>query len=226
MCDDLGRRLLDGLLDGQLERDRRRRAAVAAAEHPQVHDALVARRCRAPRRRRRGSRGRAGPSRARPRTRSSRSSGWRSWSTSRLRHQVVGGQPLATSRRRRDELEDPGQPAAVQLGDEADDLLAPAPRRGRSSDDSSSSRSVLDAVADRPQVDGSSMRLRRLGRSASGRPRRASAPCFSTLPLPRYMCTPQGRHGSKLRTARMMSMPLKLSIGFSSKIGVFITASS
>src|SRR5262245_21406580 len=31
------------------------------------------------------------------------------------------------------------------------------------------------------------------------------------LPSPRYMCTPQGRHGSKLRTARMMSMPLKLS---------------
>ena len=25
------------------------------------------------------------------------------------------------------------------------------------------------------------------------------------------MCTPHGRHGSKLRTARMMSMPLKLS---------------
>ena len=32
--------------------------------------------------------------------------------------------------------------------------------------------------------------------------------------------------GSKLRTARMMSMPLKLSGGFSSKIGVFCTASS
>ena len=35
------------------------------------------------------------------------------------------------------------------------------------------------------------------------------------------MCTPHGRHGSKLRTARMMSMPLKLSGPFSSKIGVF-----
>ena len=32
-----------------------------------------------------------------------------------------------------------------------------------------------------------------------------------TLPLPRYMWTPQGRQGSKLRTARMMSMPLNLS---------------
>src|ERR1039457_6427302 len=47
-----------------------------------------------------------------------------------------------------------------------------------------------------------------------------------TLPLPRYMCTPHGRHGSKLRTARMMSIPLNLSGGFSSKIGVFCTASS
>ncbi len=46
------------------------------------------------------------------------------------------------------------------------------------------------------------------------------------FPGPRYMCTPHGRHGSKLRTARMMSMPLKLSGGFSSKIGVFWTASS
>ena len=49
---------------------------------------------------------------------------------------------------------------------------------------------------------------------------------WSVLPLPRYMCTPQGRHGSKLRTARMMSMPLNWSGGFSSKIGVFCTASS
>jgi len=48
----------------------------------------------------------------------------------------------------------------------------------------------------------------------------------SDLPLPRYMCTPQGRHGSKLRTARMMSIPLKFSWEFSSKIGVFCTASS
>src|ERR1700733_6683303 len=47
-----------------------------------------------------------------------------------------------------------------------------------------------------------------------------------TFPLPRYMCTPQGKHGSKLRTARMMSMPLNLSGPFSSKMGVFCTASS
>ena len=48
----------------------------------------------------------------------------------------------------------------------------------------------------------------------------------SVLPLPRYMWTPQGRQGSKLRTARMMSMPTNLSGPFSSKIGVFWTESS
>jgi hypothetical protein len=33
------------------------------------------------------------------------------------------------------------------------------------------------------------------------------------------MCTPHGRHGSKLRTVRITSMPLKFSRPFSSKIG-------
>ena len=37
---------------------------------------------------------------------------------------------------------------------------------------------------------------------------------------------PHGMQGSKLRTVRIMSMPLKLSGPFSSKIGVCITASS
>ena len=46
------------------------------------------------------------------------------------------------------------------------------------------------------------------------------------LASPRYMCTPHGRHGSKLRTVRMMSMPLKWSRSFSSKIGWPCTASS
>ena len=49
---------------------------------------------------------------------------------------------------------------------------------------------------------------------------------FRTMPFPLYMCTPHGRHGSKLRTARMMSTPLKFSGPFSSKMGVFCTASS
>src|SRR5580692_9052893 len=48
----------------------------------------------------------------------------------------------------------------------------------------------------------------------------------STFPLPRYICTPQGRQGSKLRTARIISIPLNFSGPFSSKIGVFCTASS
>src|SRR5436305_1298783 len=49
---------------------------------------------------------------------------------------------------------------------------------------------------------------------------------FSVLPLPRYMCTPHGRQGSKLRTVRMMSMPRKFSWPFSSKIFCPSTASS
>src|SRR5207249_11903946 len=62
--------------------------------------------------------------------------------------------------------------------------------------------------------------------------RRSSAPNVGewraaiSLPLPRYMCTPHGRHGSKLRTVRMTSMPLKCSLSFSSKIGWPCTASS
>ena len=47
-----------------------------------------------------------------------------------------------------------------------------------------------------------------------------------SLVAPLYMCTPHGRHGSKLRTARMMSIPLNLSGPFSSKMGVFCTESS
>lgn len=50
--------------------------------------------------------------------------------------------------------------------------------------------------------------------------------CWTVLPPPTYMWTPHGRQGSKLRTVRMMSMPLKFSGVFSSKIGVFCTASS
>src|SRR5579875_1720261 len=57
------------------------------------------------------------------------------------------------------------------------------------------------------------------------RPKVGECTTCSSLPLPRYICTPQGRHGSKLRTARIISMPLNLSGPFSSKIGVFWTAS-
>src|SRR6185312_15327318 len=48
----------------------------------------------------------------------------------------------------------------------------------------------------------------------------------SFLPPPRYMCTPHGRQGSKLRTVRITSMPLKCSRSLSSKIGWPCTASS
>src|SRR5690348_6115361 len=48
----------------------------------------------------------------------------------------------------------------------------------------------------------------------------------SSLASPLNMWTPHGRQGSKLRTARMMSTPLNLFGPFSSKIGVFCTASS
>ena len=62
----------------------------------------------------------------------------------------------------------------------------------------------------------------RLSRPVVGvrRPGSASAASPAPCPCPRYMCTPHGRHGSKLRTVRMMSMPLKCSRSFSSKIGV------
>ena len=63
-------------------------------------------------------------------------------------------------------------------------------------------------------------------RPQASRPNIGECRVSRTLPPPSYMCTPQGRHGSKLRTARMMSMPLNLSRPFSSKIGVFCTASS
>src|ERR1700730_5858218 len=62
--------------------------------------------------------------------------------------------------------------------------------------------------------------------SARWIPNMGECTVFKVLPPPRYMCTPQGRHGSKLLTARMMSMPLNLSGGFSSKIGVPLTESS
>ena len=120
---------------------------------------------------------------------------------------------------------DPGQPLAVQLDDRRDQLVdrAAHERIGGRLD---RGRQLLDAVEQllplgrllpwrldchrrRPQ-------LRPVGRWTT----------FRTRPAPVYMCTPQGRHGSNERTARMMSMPLKFSGPFSSKIGVFCTASS
>src|ERR1700729_3306433 len=74
----------------------------------------------------------------------------------------------------------------------------------------------------------SGYRLLSLGRHYSGPAAPNMGECFTsiTFPSPTYICTPQGRQGSKLRTVRMISMPLKFSGPLSSKMGVFCTASS
>ena len=99
--------------------------------------------------------------------------------------------------------EDPVQAFAVHLHQLGDERLDPR---------------VADRVEARAQVGGESFRAHA---SAVG-----VCNTFRTLPLPVYMCTPHGRQGSNECTARMMSTPLKLSGPFSSKIGVFWTASS
>ena len=100
-----------------------------------------------------------------------------------------------------DGREDPLQPLAVQLHQRRGELLAGRPEL---------SDELLDAA---------------LGVHPQQRPVGVCI-TFRTLPLPVYMCTPHGRHGSNEWTARMMSTPLKSSGPFSSKIGVFCTASS
>ena len=97
-------------------------------------------------------------------------------------------------------------------------------RRPRSAPGRSASPSRRPATRARPSAPGPC-------RSDPGRPR-LLRPCrrrvdhLPDLAAPVYMCTPHGRHGSKDLTARMMSTPLKFSGPFSSKIGVFCTASS
>ncbi len=116
-----------------------------------------------------------------------------------------------------DHLDDTGQPGPVVVDEHADQVLSGG-RGPFSALASELSQQRLDALADL------------LGLTAQQcSPQIASVCCiiaglwmvWIVLPGPRYMCTPHGRHGSKLRTARMMSMPLKLSGEFSSKIGVF-----
>ncbi len=120
------------------------------------------------------------------------------------------------------------EPGAVEADEAGDEFLGDAGRlRARAGPEFG--EQCLDARPGLPGVDG----------PVPVAPPLAVGPCqiasvmpvgecvvLMTRPPPRYMCTPQGRHGSKLRTARMMSMPLKRSGGFSSKIGVFCTASS
>ena len=128
-------------------------------------------------------------------------------------HDPVLGQPLAQRLRAvlGDRLEDALEPLAVEAHQRARELLARARER----------------VADRLELRG---QLLDAGDEGFGLGAQHSpvgvCTTFRTLPLPVYMCTPHGRHGSNEWTARMMSTPLKLSGPFSSKIGVFSTASS
>ena len=133
--------------------------------------------------------------------------------------QIVGGE-LGDEAGRMDgsQVHDPGKPGAIQLADELQELDGLVEHSGV---DPSLElvELALDGVADRsvvPHAQAKSSWLYMVGEWT----------LFSTWPLPRYMWTPHGRHGSKLRTVRMMSMPLKWSRSFSSKIGQPCTASS
>ena len=114
--------------------------------------------------------------------------------------------------------EDALQSRPVELDHRADELL-----------DAGAGRRVLDFVEPGGQLLDSrdeGIRIRAFGCRLAQHIPVGVCITFRTPPLPSYMCTPHGRHGSKLRTARMMSTPLKFSGPFSSKIGVFCTASS
>ena len=130
---------------------------------------------------------------------------------------------------------------AVAQPRESTPVFAPSPAPCRSITSCTSSCTVVRRLDRRPPRSRQAtfdrfeplLELRLPGmRSPAMRPRQPFKPNIgewrvsSILPPPSYICTPQGRQGSKLRTARMMSMPLNLSRPFSSKIGVFCTASS
>ena len=123
-----------------------------------------------------------------------------------------------------DPVEDPLQAGAVHLHDGRDELLGQVARRRAARRASSACLQLLDALEQRARTRPSSGCRRLCDRL---RPSPVGVwITLRTLPLPVYMCTPHGRHGSNERTARMMSTPLKFSGPFSSKIGVFCTASS
>ena len=162
-------------------------------------------------------------------TRVATSSGMEAVHEQQAGDELVVDEALREGRRfLRRELDDPFEPAAVELGDQPQQLLCDRARRGlgrcraarRGAARSGPRRPEGSAVAWAPP--GSSGQLASVGSATWV----GECSFFSVFPLPRYMWTPHGRHGSKLRTARMMSMPLKCSRSFSSKIGVFMTASS
>ena len=105
-----------------------------------------------------------------------------------------------------DGVHDPLERLAVELHQRAGELLAGLVELGGELSDTRQQRLGVHASSQQSPV-GVCITLR-------------------TLPLPVYMCTPHGRQGSNEWTARMMSTPLKSSGPFSSKIGVFWTASS
>ena len=115
------------------------------------------------------------------------------------------------------------QTRAVEIGDLADQLLGALPgdgatgrswRRAGSGSDRPLCASA-SSVAESSGSDDPAAICSFPGDGLGGGVQHLQASC----PSPRYMCTPHGRHGSKLRTVRMMSMPLKFSRSFSSKIG-------
>ena len=115
--------------------------------------------------------------------------------------------------------EDPGQSLAVELGHEAHELLGPLPGHGPARGEGLEQR--LDALPGRAEHVGMLALRRRFPVDAHSPVIAAAGECVRSrcLPSPRYMWTPHGRQGSKLRTVRMMSIPLKFSRSFSSKIG-------
>ena len=144
-------------------------------------------------------------------------------------HQLVAGQQrerlVVEASGLVQDVQEPFQPGTVEVRDQPDQLIGALPCHHAPGGAGVQQR--VDALAGGVEV----------GRGAGrvlGHLRGYSAPAdwvgvcsiSSFLPLPRYMCTPQGRHGSKLRTVRMMSIPLKLARSFSSKIGWSCTASS
>ena len=222
---------LDRALDGQLQGDRRGRAAVAAAQQPQPDRPVVgdpeqldvaAVRAEV------GPDARPAPARpgCRRRTGAGRApaAGWPPGRRRPAREHLVV-EPARVVQ----DLQHPLEAGAVEVGDQPDQLLGPLPRHRAARRAGVEQR--VDPLPGGAQVSRSSGgparpltdAVIRLSRSRTGW---ASAAARASCPSPRYMCTPHGRQGSKLRTVRMMSMPLKCSRSFSSKIGWPCTASS
>ena len=223
-AEQVGRGLVERLLDRELERGRRGRAAVAVADQLEVRDAVLE-----PQQLHVAAVRLHVRAHARERLLDAR--------LERHRVEVVDQHQAADHAVAREPEEQPflsllrqladdaREPFAVQLDDRRDELVdhAADERIGRRVDGGGQ---LLDPLEQRLPV----------GRLVPwcldchlGRPQLRPVGRWTTLrtrPAPVYMCTPHGRHGSNERTARMMSMPLKFSGPFSSKIGVFCTASS